>query len=136
MVRKNLSIAVLAAGILAASSAVAIAANSITNIHFSPAFPATLAVYPSTSVPPASSARVNVTFDYTTSDTDGVSVYFGGNFAWYSGVNNRCAYPSGTCSSWFVANAPVTVTTLTAYMIDWFDPTQSTDNAILRRASR
>jgi len=130
MARKLIAIAVVALGTIAASSVPALAANSITNIHFSPAYPATLPVYPFTTGTPASSARVNVTYDYTTTDTNGVSVYFGGNFAWYSGVNNRCAYPSGSCSSWFVATAPATVTSLTAYMIDWNDPTQNTNNAL------
>ena len=53
MVRKVIPVAVLALGVLAASSGAALAANSITNIHFSPAYPATLAVYPFTSGTPA-----------------------------------------------------------------------------------
>ena len=121
MVRKFVFVAVLALGVLAASSAPALAANSISNVHFSPAFPATVSVYPFTSGVPSAGSRVNVTFDYTTTDTNGVGVYFGGNFAWYSGINNRCAYPSGTCSGWFTATSPATVTSVTAYMLDWND---------------
>ena len=67
---------------------------------------------------------MNVTFDYTTTDANGVGVYFGGSFAWYSG-SNRCGYPSGTCSGWFVANAAATVTNLTVYMLDWNDTNSS-----------
>ncbi|MGH9442908.1 MAG: hypothetical protein ACRD16_11605 [Thermoanaerobaculia bacterium] len=107
--------------LVAAGPGTLLAANSVSNIVFSPASPATVGVYPSTTGVPPANQRVNVTFSYTTTDTNGVAVYFGGNFSWYAGVNNRCAFPSGTCSGWFTATSPVTVSSLTVYMQDWND---------------
>ncbi len=110
----------MVAAILAGGSRFLCAANTVSNIHFSPGYPATVAVYPATTGTPPTNERVSVTFDYTTTDTNGVAVYFGGNFAWYSG-SNRCGYPSGTCSGWFTATSPATVSSLTVYMLDWND---------------
>ena len=117
--RKFFTVAIL--GLLAAAGRPLLAANSITNIQFTPASPATVSVYtgPTNGTVPPSNQRVNVTVDYTTTDTNGVAVFFDGtNFASYSG-SNFCGFPSGTCSGWFTATAPATVTSLAAHMTDF-----------------
>lgn len=84
--------------------------NSITNISFNPASPASLAV----------SSHVNVTFTYSTTDTAGVLIWI-----WPCGNTNTLfssspvyAYPGGTGNAWFTSTQPQTFTSLCATMQD------------------